>query len=230
MKQITEITTLLDTPYLNSFGSTETGMPPASGGIISKKVKNFSLSKIQSSFCEVILVNNNKVVKLGVSGECAVRGPTLFSGYWEAESTNLKDFRNGWFHMGDMMQRNINGTLDFVDRKKYLIKSGGENIYPAEIERILLSHKNVSEAIVVKIKSKKWGESPIAIISIGNFLEKDVIIKKLKKLCRSSLAGYKQPVDILVINETDIPRSTTGKVQRHFVEEMLKTYFNLESF
>ena len=230
MKQITEITTLLDTPYLNSFGSTETGMPPASGGIIAKKVRNFSLSKIQSSFCEVILVNNNKVAELGTSGECAVRGPTLFSGYWKAESTNLKDFRNGWFHMGDMMKRNINGTLDFVDRKKYLIKSGGENIYPAEIERILLSHKNVSEAIVVKIKSKKWGESPIAIISIGNFLEKDVIIKKLKKLCRSSLAGYKQPVDILVINETDIPRSTTGKVQRHFVEDMLKTYFNLESF
>ena len=132
--------------------------------------------------------------------------------------------------MGDIMKRNKNGTLDFVDRKKYLIKSGGENIYPAEIERILLSHKNVSEAIVVKINSEKWGESPIAIISIDDVLEKDVVIKQLKKLCRSSLAGYKQPVDILIINEIDIPRSTTGKVQRHFVEKMLKTYFNIESF
>lgn len=229
-KQITEITTLLDTPYLNSFGSTETGMPPASGGVISKRTKNFSLSKVQSSFCEVILVNNNKVAEEGYSGECAVRGPTLFSGYWQAEATNLKDFKNSWFHMGDIMKRNKNGTLDFVDRKKYLIKSGGENIYPAEIERILLSHKNVSEAIVVKINSEKWGESPIAIISIDDVLEKDVVIKQLKKLCRSSLAGYKQPVDILIINEIDIPRSTTGKVQRHFVEKMLKTYFNIESF
>jgi fatty-acyl-CoA synthase len=229
-KQIIEITALLNTPYLNSFGSTETGMPPASGGVISKKSKNFSLSKIQSSFCEVILVNDNKVVELEVPGECAVRGPTLFSGYWKAEETNLKDFRNGWFHMGDMMKRNINGSLDFVDRKKYLIKSGGENIYPAEIERILLAHKNVSEAIVIKIKSKKWGESPIAIISIVNFQKQNNSLEELKKLCRANLAGYKQPVDILVINEEDIPRSTTGKVQRHFVEKMLKTYFNLKSY
>ena len=228
--QIIEITTLLDTSYLNSFGSTETGMPPASGGVIDKNSKNFSLSKTQSSFCEVILVNDNKTVELGSSGECAVRGPTLFSGYWQAEETNLKDFKNGWFHMGDVMKRNIDGTLDFVDRKKYLIKSGGENIYPAEIERILLGHKNVSEAIVVKITSKKWGESPIAIISLVSSLEKDYTTKKLKQLCKANLASYKQPIDILVINESDIPRSTTGKVQRHFVEKMIKSYFNIENF
>ena len=68
--------------------------------------------------------------------------------------------------MGDVMRRNINGTIDFIDRKKYLIKSGGENIYPAEIERILLAHKEVLEAIVVKLKSLRWGESPIALVSI----------------------------------------------------------------
>jgi fatty-acyl-CoA synthase len=225
-KQITEITTLLNTPYLNSFGSTETGMPPASAGFIKKKSNNFSLSKVQSSFCEVILVNNNKkVLEYGVSGECAIRGPTLFSGYWEAEKINLQDFRNGWFHMGDMMRRNKDGTLDFVDRKKYLIKSGGENIYPAEIERVFLSHKNVSESVVVRIKSKKWGESPIAIISINDLNEKKNTIIDLRKLCRNCLAGYKQPVEILVIEERDIPRSTTGKVQRHLVEEMYKSYF-----
>jgi len=225
-KQITEITTLLNTPYLNSFGSTETGMPPASAGFIKKKSNNFSLSKVQSSFCEVILVNNNKkILEYGVSGECAIRGPTLFSGYWETEKINLQDFRNGWFHMGDMMRRNKDGTLDFVDRKKYLIKSGGENIYPAEIERVFLSHKNVSESVVVKIKSKKWGESPIAIISINDLNEQKDTIIDLRKLCRNYLAGYKQPVEILVIEERDIPRSTTGKVQRHLVEEMYKSYF-----
>jgi fatty-acyl-CoA synthase len=225
-KQITEITSLLNTPYLNSFGSTETGMPPASAGFIKKKSNNFSLSKVQSSFCEVILVNNNKkVLEYGVSGECAIRGPTLFSGYWEAEKINLQDFRNGWFHMGDMMRRNKDGTLDFVDRKKYLIKSGGENIYPAEIERVFLSHKNVSESVVVRIKSKKWGESPIAIISINDLNEQKDTIIDLRKLCRNCLAGYKQPVEILVIEERDIPRSTTGKVQRHLVEEMYKSYF-----
>ena len=227
--QIKTITSLLDTPYLNSFGSTETGMPPASKGIIEKNKNNFSLSKIQSSFCEVKLVRNNKEVGYEKPGECAVRGPTLFSGYWNAEETNLKDFRGGWFHMGDMMKRTREDTLDFVDRKKYLIKSGGENIYPAEIERVMLRHEFITEAVVVRIKSKKWGESPIAIISISQKDKEKIIIEDLKKSCRKYLAGYKQPVEILVIKETDIPRSTTGKVQRHLVEKMLKSFFNLET-
>ena len=162
-------------------------------------------------------------------GECAVRGPTLFSGYWNAEETNLKDFRGGWFHMGDMMKRTREDTLDFVDRKKYLIKSGGENIYPAEIERVMLRHEFITEAVVVRIKSKKWGESPIAIISTSQKDKEKIIIEDLKKSCRKYLAGYKQPVEILVIKETDIPRSTTGKVQRHLVEKMLKSFFSLET-
>ena len=69
----------------------------------------------------------------------ALRGPTLFSGYWNAVETNEKDFRGGWFHMGDVMRRNPDGTLDYVDRVKYMIKSGGENIYPAEIEQVVLA-------------------------------------------------------------------------------------------
>ena len=226
--QIKNITKLLDTPYLNSFGSTETGMPPASKGFIAKNKNNFSLSKIQSSFCEVKLVKNNKEVGYETPGECAVRGPTLFSGYWKAEKTNIKDFKGGWFHMGDMMKRTREETFDFVDRKKYLIKSGGENIYPAEIERVILKHKDINEAVVVKIKSKKWGETPIAIISISNNDRQKIIIEELKKSCRKYLAGYKQPANILVIKEKDIPRSTTGKVQRHLVEKMLKPVFNLE--
>src|SRR5690606_18271856 len=70
-------------------------------------------------------------------GEIAVRGPTLFSGYWRAPEVNAREFRGGWFHMGDMFVENAAGRLGFVDRSKYLIKSGGENIYPIEIERAL---------------------------------------------------------------------------------------------
>ena len=130
-------------------------MPPASKGIIEKKKNNFSLSKVQSSFCEVKLVHNNKEVGYEKPGECAVRGPTLFSGYWNAEETNLKDFRGGWFHMGDMMKRNREDALDFVDRKKYLIKSDGESIYHAENERVMLKQELINEAEVEKIKKKK---------------------------------------------------------------------------
>ena len=80
---------------------------------------------------------DDRDVPNGVPGELIVRGPTLFSGYWNAPETNARDFRGGWFHMGDMFVRNRDGAIDFVDRVKYLIKSGGENIYPAEIEQVL---------------------------------------------------------------------------------------------
>ena len=98
-------------------------------------------------------------------GELAMRGPTLFSGYWQADETNAHDFRGGWFHMGDVFRRNDDGTLDFVDRVKYLIKSGGENVYPAEIERVLLSDPRVTEAAVVRATDPKWGEVPVAFVS-----------------------------------------------------------------
>lgn len=77
--------------------------------------------------------------KTGEPGEVAVRGPSLFSGYWGETHRNEEVFRGGFYRMGDVLRRNPDGTLDFVDRKKYLIKSGGENIYPAEIERVLLA-------------------------------------------------------------------------------------------
>jgi len=222
-KQIVQITSLLRTPYFNSFGSTETGLPPASGSFIPINSLNYSLSKTQSSLCEVKLVNDDdEEVGFGIPGECKLKSPTLFSGYWNAETINKEEFKNGWFHMGDVMKRNVNGSLDFVDRKKYLIKSGGENIYPAEIERVLLSHKNVFEAIVVKSKSVEWGETPVALVAISNEEEFEVIQKELIDMCRNKLAGYKQPKTILHINKEKIPRSTTGKVQRHIVEAMLE--------
>src|SRR6185312_7319414 len=70
-------------------------------------------------------------------GELVLRGPTLFSGYWDQPEVNGQDFRGGWFHLGDVFVRNGDGSVDFVDRVKYLIKSGGENVYPAEIERVM---------------------------------------------------------------------------------------------
>ena len=94
-----------------------------------------------------------------------MRGPTLFSGYWRAPETNANDFRGGWFHMGDVFVRNADGTLDFVDRVKYLIKSGGENIYPAEIERVLLQDPRVVDAAVVRKPDAKWGEVPVAFVA-----------------------------------------------------------------
>jgi acyl-CoA synthetase (AMP-forming)/AMP-acid ligase II len=164
--QIAEVTRLLGAPYLNSFGSTETGVPPASGNLIPVGQVPARLSKQQNSFCEIRLVDpEDREVPAGTPGELAFRGPTLFSGYWNAAETNAKEFRGGWFHMGDMFIRNGDGSLDLVDRAKDMIESGGENIYPAEIERVLLADPRVADAVVVRRPDARWGEVPVAVVA-----------------------------------------------------------------
>jgi len=215
--QIARITALYRAPFRNSFGSTETGSPPASRGSIAIGELPRRLSKQQNSFCQIKLVDEDGVeVADGQPGELCFRGPSLFSGYWANPKANAEDFRGGWFHMGDVFVRNPDGTLDFVDRRKYLIKSGGENIYPAEIERVLLTHPDVLEAVVVRRPDARWGEVPVAFVARANdSLGGD----ELKALCRGRIAGYKQPKAVIFIPLASFPRSTTGKVKRHELEQ-----------
>jgi fatty-acyl-CoA synthase len=218
-QQIAELTMLMRSPFLNSLGATETGMAPASKSLIPIGHAPTNLDKEQSSFCEVRMVDEDgNEVATGEVGEFALRSATLFSGYWDAEQTNLQDFRNGWFHMGDLGRRNADGTLSFVDRRKYMIKSGGENIYPAEIERLLLASERIEEVSVVRQKDAKWGEVPAAFVvrRDPSLTAADVIA-----LCRGSIAGYKLPKAVHFITAAELPRSETGKIKRHELEKRL---------
>ncbi|HRH86450.1 MAG TPA: AMP-binding protein [Rubrivivax sp.] len=216
-QQIAELTALLGAPYINSFGATETGLAPASGSLLAPGVVPASLAKRESGFCRVRLVDaEDRDVPVGTPGEAAVRGPTLFSGYWNAPEVNARDFRGGWFHMGDLFVRHPDGTLDFVDRAKYLIKSGGENIYPAEIERVLLALPAVADAAVVRRRDERWGEVPVAFVALepGCTMTADA----LRESCRAALAGYKIPKEFRIVELASFPRSSTGKIQRHEIE------------
>ena len=218
--QIAEITTLLQAPYVNSFGSTETGSPPASKGLIPIGAVPERLAKEQSSFCEIRLVDeDDRDVADGEPGELAIRGPSLFSGYWRAPEVNAEDFRGGWFHMGDVFVRHADGTLDFVDRRKYLIKSGGENVYPAEIERLLLADPRIADAAVVRKTDPRWGEVPVAFVAKR---DERLGAEEVVALCRGRIANYKLPKEIRFLAESELPRSTTGKIKRHELEARLK--------
>jgi fatty-acyl-CoA synthase len=217
--EIAAVTTLLGAPYANTFGATETGCPPCSASLIPVGAAPTRLSKQQSPFCEVRLVDaDDNEVPDGTPGELCMRGPTLFSGYWRAPAVNAEDFRGGWFHMGDVFVRNPDGTLDFVDRVKYLIKSGGENVYPAEIERVMLQDPRVADAAVVRRADPKWGEVPVAFVARRDesLAEADLLAR-----CRDQLAGYKQPKAVHFIPFDAFPRSASGKVQRHELEKRL---------
>jgi fatty-acyl-CoA synthase len=218
--QIAEITAALDAPYANTFGATETGLPPGTADLVPIGVAPQDLAKRQSSLCEVRLVDSDdREVPDGEPGECAIRGATVFSGYWQAPEVNAKDFRGGWFHMGDVFLRRPDGRLAFVDRAKYMIKSGGENIYPAEIERVLLADARVRDAIVVRQPDAKWGEVPVAVVARN---DEGLTAADLLGRCRAELAGYKRPKCIHFVAFEQLPRSTTGKIQRHEVEAWLR--------
>ena len=217
--QLAEITELLGAGYFNSFGSTETGIPPATRSLTPIGVAPTSLAKPQSAFCEVRLVDaEDDDVPDGQPGEVAIKGPTLFSGYWNAGETNAHEFRGGWFHMGDVMRRNPDGTLDFIDRVKYMIKSGGENIYPAEIEQVIMADPRIDDVAVVRKTDARWGEVPVAFVARKEeSLDEAAILRR----CGENLAGYKRPKEVHFIGFDDFPRSTSGKIQRHALEARL---------
>ena len=218
---VAEASRLLCAPYWNTFGSTETGMLPAAGTRFAIGEEPTDLSKAHNSLYLWRLVGeDDRDVAPGEPGEIAVRGPTLFSGYWRAAEVNAREFRGGWFHMGDMFVENAAGRLAFVDRSKYLIKSGGENIYPIEIERALMADPRVAEAVVVRRPDASWGEVPVAFVATKGVA---VEAEELLRACRDRLSSYKLPREIrFVASQDDFPRSTSGKIQRQAVERWLE--------
>jgi fatty-acyl-CoA synthase len=217
---VAETSRIFNAPFWNTFGSTETGMLPFAGTRFAIGEAPTDIAKRPNSLHLFRLVDSaGNDVPDGEPGEVVVRGPTLFSGYWNAEETNARDFRDGWFHMGDVFAATGDGRYRYVDRVKYLIKTGAENVYPAEIERVLLADPRVVEAVVVRRPDERWGEVPIAIVSCR---ESGTTAAELIELCQGKLARYKWPKDVLFLpSADDFPRSTSGKIQRQALEQLV---------
>lgn len=218
--QLQTITKLFGAEYVNTFGSTEVGVTPLSGSTIPEGAypTKDDLSKREGPLCDVKLIDESwNEVPQGEYGELAVRGPTLFSGYVGREQANREEFEDGWFRTGDMFVRNEDESYDFIDRRKYLIKSGGENIYPAELERVLLDQPEVTEAVAVRVPDGEWGEVPkvYAALEDGASLTEEELLERM----RGRIASYKLPHYVEFVDLEAFPRSTTGKVLRGDVEE-----------
>jgi fatty-acyl-CoA synthase len=118
-----------------------------------------------------------------------------------------------------MFRRTASGGYEFVGRSKYMIKSGGENIYPAEIERVLLADPRVADAAVVRKPDARWGEIPVAFIARQ---DEALTAADIEALCRRELAGYKRPREVHFLDMDELPRSTTGKILREERERRLE--------
>jgi fatty-acyl-CoA synthase len=152
----------------------------------------------------------------GETGEVITRGPHVMKGYLNLPEANQESFRNGWFHTTDVARIDEEGFITIVGRKKDMIISGGENIYPREIELVLNGHPKILEAAVFGLPHPKWVESVCAavILKKGETLTEEEVID----YCKENLASYKKPTRV-IFRET-FPRNTTGKIMKDELKEM----------
>ena len=151
----------------------------------------------------------------GESGELLVKGPGVTPGYWNRPDAQESAFTDGWLHTGDVAERDDDGYLYIVDRLKNMFISGGENVYPAEIEAVLDEHDGIAEAAVVPVPDEQWGEVGHAFVvpePDASLTDADVL-----EFCRERLAAYKVPAAVDVIDE--LPRNAAGKIERPTLEE-----------
>jgi fatty-acyl-CoA synthase len=154
-------------------------------------------------------------VRLGEVGEIVYRGPNVMAGYHQQPDATDEAFAGDWFHSGDLARLDDEGYLWLVDRKKDMIVSGGENVYPAEVERVLLDHPGVAEAAVIGVPHPRWVETPVAfvVLRVDGTAGEDELIAH----CRQYLAGYKKPSAVVVVEE--LPRNAGGKVLKRRLRE-----------
>jgi long-chain acyl-CoA synthetase len=151
-------------------------------------------------------------VPIGTPGEICVRSPTVFLGYWGREDDNAYTFRNGWHHTGDIGRVDEKGYLWYVKRKaqKELIKTGGENVYPAEVEKAILDHEAIAEVSVIGVPDPQWGEAikAICVLKQGMSLDSQDLIN----FVALNIARYKKPKFVVFVDA--LPKTQEGDIDR----------------
>jgi fatty-acyl-CoA synthase len=143
-------------------------------------------------------------------GELWLRGEVVTPGYWRNEEATRAAITDGWFHTGDMVRRDAEGFYYVMDRKKNMYISGGENVYPAEVEAVLVAHEAIKEAAVIGVPHPKWGETGHAFLVLheGRSLDQAAV----ERFCLDRLAKYKIPKHVTIV--TELPRNDAGKIDR----------------
>jgi len=151
---------------------------------------------------------DDKRLPPGETGEIVTRSDLVMKGYWRNPEATAETLRKGWLHTGDVGYMDENGYLFIMDRSKDMIISGGENIYPREIEEVMIRHPAVREVAVVGVPDPKWGEAVKAVISLvkGSFVKEDELIS----FCKDHIASYKKPKSVDFVDE--LPKNNYGKI------------------
>ncbi|MCC6468273.1 MAG: AMP-binding protein [Alphaproteobacteria bacterium] len=197
-------------PVIQVYGSTETA-PIA----VYQRVEHagrVGSTGLPAKYCQACVVDDQgREVAPGVRGEIEVRGPNVMREYWRDPAATAEAFRGAWFRTGDIAHRDADGFFWVDERRKDLIISGGENIYPAELEAVLLEDSSIAECVVVARPHPRWGEEPVAVVvpRAGAACDKAAILARFE----GRLARFKHPRDVVVVDR--LPRNAMGKVLRY---------------
>lgn len=181
---------------------------------------------IPMPYTQIKLVNpdtGEDITATGETGEMWVKGPNVATGYWNNPEATQKAYTAGWFHSGDLGYVDEDGYYFVVDRLKDMIISGGENVYPAEVELVLAGHDDIIGSAVVGVPDEKWGECVVAVVHPTPGVE--LSLEEIREHCDNHLARYKLPRRLVLVEE--IPRNSAGKIDkirtRALVREVLDT-------
>ena len=147
-------------------------------------------------------------VAQGEKGEVLIKSPTVIKEYWRRPEESANTIVDGWLHSGDIGYLDEEGYLYLVDRSKDMYISGGENVYPAEVEDVLMTHNAIADAGVIGIPDEKWVEVGLAVLVKAP--EADVTEEDIIEYCKGKMAGYKRPRKVVFIDQ--LPRTLTGKI------------------
>jgi fatty-acyl-CoA synthase len=206
-------------PVIQVYGSTET-CPIAAYVRAADALRKAGSAGVPALHCELKVVGEDGgELPAGSDGEILVRGPNVAAGYWNAPGESAEAFRDGWYHSGDLGHFDADGHLYVVARKKDMIISGGENIYPAEVESVLLECPAIEEACVVGRPEARWGEAVVAAVVLKpgcRMTEAEALA-----LFEGRIARYKHPREVRFLDR--LPRSALGKIQKEAVRTALWT-------
>jgi fatty-acyl-CoA synthase len=165
---------------------------------------------------EVRVVNQQgQTVSAGEIGEIIAKGPIQMLGYWQAPEETAKVIQDGWLYTGDLGHLDQDGYVYLVDRKKDMYISGGENVYPAEVEKVLLTHPKILEAAIIGVPDEKWGLAGRAFISLKK--SEAFTFQEMVLFLKDKIASYKIPKALEIID--DLPKTASGKIKKRILGE-----------
>lgn len=201
-----------------AYGSTEAGivtvLKPEDQ---MRKLGSIGFESLGTDLIKILDENGNEA-GVGEVGELYSRGPMLFDEYYKLPAKTAASFRGEWFSAGDMARRDADGFFEIVDRKDNLIITGGEHVYPSEVEKVIGAHPDVWDVAVIGLPHEKWGEAVTAVVIPQDPddppAEEDIIT-----FCRDKVAGYKRPQAVHLISREEMPRTGSGKILHRALRE-----------